>query len=262
MTILLSFKLLILIFFSIFFSPNTSAKEQTYSVGVETLQYFPQYTYTNGEYGGFGRAILDAFAQKKGYKFNYVARPVARLNAEFLTGDRFDFRYPENSHWTQEMKKDKNIIYSSPVVEFIDGVMVKPNNKGAGINKLKTLGTVRNFTPWPYLKMKGRSKPKIVENDSFLSLLEMTLLDRIDGAYINVYVAQYQLKHVFNKPNTLVFDPKLPYLKGAYHLASIKHADIIAEFNQFMSQETKLVNQLKKKFEVGTIEKSALNRTP
>ncbi|MBV8636386.1 MAG: hypothetical protein JO002_17980, partial [Burkholderiaceae bacterium] len=48
------------------------ANERTFTVGVEDYPNFLPYSeFKNDTYGGLGRAILDAFAKKHGYKFEY-----------------------------------------------------------------------------------------------------------------------------------------------------------------------------------------------
>ncbi len=210
------------------------AQNKDYIVGVENVFYFPHFVYENHRYGGFAREILDAFAKRGGYTFEYKARPVARLFLEYLKMDEFDFKYPDNSCWQIDMKKNKEVIYSQPVVKYLDGVMMLAERKGRGVKHLKTIGTIRGFTPWDYLDLIKVGKVDINESNGIIPLIKMTLIERIDGAYINVDIARYQLENSFHKPNALVFDPDLPHTKSFYHLSSIKHPEIIEEFDKFL----------------------------
>lgn len=229
----------------IFCAGNVSAK--TFKIGVEDLKYYPHYNNVDGEYGGFAREILDAFATSKGYKFVYKTTPIKRLFKNFLKG-AVDFKYPDNSYWSADLKKGKKVIYSSPVVSYIDGLMVPPKAKGNGISNINKIGTVRGFTPWTYLGMIEQGKVKVVENNSFVSLLKKTLKGRVQGAYLNVSVAKYHLKHTLKKPGTLVFDDGLPHTKSAYYFSTIKHPKVMKEFNLFLKKDRKTVNKLKRKY--------------
>lgn len=227
-----------------------SVSAKTYTVGVENLKYYPHYNHIDGEYGGFAKDILDAFAKSKGYKFSYEARPVKRLYAEFLKKQVLDFKYPDNSYWQGDMKKGIKVIYSVPVVSYIDGMMVEPVNKGNGVSKVKKIGTVRGFTPWTYLDMINQGEIKVVENNSFVGLIKQTLKGRVNGAYLNVAVAKYQLDEVMKKPGALVFDESLPHTKSSYFFSTIKYPKVMKEFNAFMKKDRKIVNTIKRKYKL------------
>ena len=126
--------------------------------------------------------------------------------------------------------------------------MVLPENKGRGIDQIKIIGTVMGFSPWEYMQMADSGKITLVENASFSGLLQQVIAKRIDGAYINVAVADYHLKKELGKPGALVFDESLPYGKNNYHLSTMAHKDIIAAFNQFLKENEPLIHALKVKY--------------
>lgn len=210
-------------------------------VGVENQDYRPYYWVEAGRYQGPGRDILDAYAASRGdIRFVYRPLPVNRLYQAFLSG-AVDLKYPDNPQWQADLKKGKAIAYSRAIADFIDGVMVQPRRKGAGLDGLKVLGTVLGFTPWDYLGRIKAGSVRLLENGSLSGLLEQTILGRIDGAYVNPAVARYQLENVLHKPGALVFDPELPHTKGAYLASSIKHPDLIKDLNRYLSEERESV---------------------
>jgi ABC-type amino acid transport substrate-binding protein len=223
------------------------AQGKTFTVGVEDLEYFPQYSYENKQYIGFGREILDAFAKSKGYKFEYRPLPPSRLFFEHLKAQSLDFKYPDNSYWESHLRSGVKVHYSKPVMPYIDGVFVSPANAGRGVQHLKMLGTVTGFTPWKYYDAIKRKEISLSENDNSVSLLRQALFKRIDGAYINVEVARYQLREVLKQPDGLVFDPALPHISDFYYLSSIKHPTIIQEFNEFLEREKEQYERIRKK---------------
>ena len=115
-------------------------------------------------------------------------------------------------------------------------------------DQLKVLGTILGFTPWDYLSLKNTNTIKIEESPSYDHLLSKILNNRIDGVYSNIAVARYQLEKLGYEKNALVFHSQLPHTTDSYRLSSIKHPDIISEFNQFLKQKQALVLELEKKF--------------
>jgi len=225
-------------------------RQTTFIVGVEDLEYFPQYGHSGTQVTGFGRELLDAFAKSRGYTFEYKMYPLSRLSLEAFKFQSLDFKYPDNSYWETKLRSAVKVHYSKPVMPYIDGVMVLPHNKGRGIGQFKLLGTMTGFTPWNYLELIKDGRVTVFENDSFISLLKQVTLKRVDGAYVNVEVAKYQLRAVLHQPGALVFDPDLPHTRDYYYLSSVRHPAIIAEFNQFLATQPGIYEQIRKKLAI------------
>ncbi len=134
---------------------------------------------------------------------------------------------------------------------FTDGVMVLPENKGKGIGQLKTMGTLRGFTVWTYKDYIRSGQVKVAESDNFIPLLKQVLIKHIDGAYIELAVANYYLHEVLEKPGGLVFDPDLPHTNDYYYLSTINNPEVIQMFNEFQATEQEAIEQLKIKYKVG-----------
>ncbi|MBF0443589.1 MAG: transporter substrate-binding domain-containing protein [Oligoflexales bacterium] len=224
-------------------------KKQKYVIGVENIAYLPHYDGSKSEYGGYARAVLDLFFKSINADFEYRPLPINRLFKNFVSGE-LDFKYPDSPDWQKDIKKGKTIVYSDPVSDYIDGIMVKPERKGKGIEALKDLGTVTGFTPWACIDLVKQGKIKLSENNDFAALLRQTINERNDGAYFSVAVALYQLREVVKKPDALVFDPSLPYVKDAYFLSTTKHKDIILKFNEFLKTRNTELSQIKEKLQV------------
>ncbi len=221
--------------------------QKEFIVGVENIEYFPQFSNDNGEYKGFARELLDEFAKDKGYKFTYEPLPIKRLLEMFLRG-RVDFKYPDNIYWAQDEKKDKKLIYSEPVVEYIDGVVVAPEKVGK--TTLAKLGTIRGFTPFEYMEDIKKGTTELNEASNMSSLLSMGIVGKIDGVYVNVAVARYVLNEQLKKPNALVFDKNLKHTKSNYHFATIKHEAVMKEFNDWMKLRADWIKTTKKKYKL------------
>ncbi len=218
-------------------------------IGVEDLDYYPIYQYSSGKYSGAAGEILDKFAELNNHTLTYKSFPITRLNKNYLSG-KVDFRFPDNAFWAQDQKSGYDIQYSQPVIQFIDGVMVKPENKGKGLSQLKRLGLVRGFTAWDYLSyIKDGSVTTKQANDLEI-LIQLTTNSRCDGAYFNVDIATYYLKEKMKSADALVFDPELPHTKSHYSLSSFKHPEIVAEFNQFLIDQAAWIKTVKDKYQL------------
>jgi ABC-type amino acid transport substrate-binding protein len=240
-------KWMVLFWSLFFFSIGSHAKNLV--VGVENIEYYPIYTVDGGEYGGYARELIDSFAEKYGHTVTYKPLPIKRLFGTFLDGG-LDLKFPDNKHWASDAKKGKNVIYSTPALEYIDGAMVLPSRLGQGEEKLKKLGVIRGFTPWDYLASIKAGKIDAKENKQMSHLMRMAESGRVDAVYFNVLVARYFLKHSDFEDDLVKYDPALPHTQDFYYLSSIKHPDVITQFNEFMLKETELVNNLRKKYEL------------
>jgi polar amino acid transport system substrate-binding protein len=218
------------------------AQAETFKVGVELQPYLPYSNVQDGEYLGYGHDLLDAFAAHQGHVFIYQPLPVRRLLSDFLN-DRVDFKYPDNPRWNADQKQGYALHYSQAAAPAIDGVLVKPRFLGQGKERLRRLGTQRGFTPWPYLDEINAGKIMLIQANQIDSLLAMAMSDRVDGVYLNPQVVRHQLYN--NAGSGLVFDPKLPYQDDHYFLSSIKHPEVIAQFDAFLTSQAELVQSLK-----------------
>ncbi len=243
--------LLVMILINNLYSKN----KKFFVIGVQNFkEYLPNSQYQNGEYKGFNREILDLFAKKSGYTFIFKAYPIKRLYYNFFNA-KVDFKYPSNPYWSKNLKQDKKIIYSDEVVKFIDGVLVKPSNKGRGIAELKRLGVVLGFTPFAYLEKIKLGTIKKVEQSNYKGSLMGVMQNRLDGIYSNIAVSRYYLRNIIKDEKVLVFDSTLPYSESYRCLSSIKYPDIIIEFNKFLKNEKVAIDKLKEKYKIWPIQK-------
>lgn len=224
-----------------------SCQAQTYVVGVEQTDYFPVYAYRGGQYTGYFRDLLDAFGKKHGYQFQYTALPIKRLFADFLTKDSLDFKFPDNPVWQAPMKEGIAVSYSKPAFESTEGGMVLPENKGKTLAAVKTLGTIRGFTPWPYQDAIAAKTITLEESDDIGSLVQKALVKRLDAVFLCEAIANYYVAEVLKKPGALVIDPDLPSNPVAFLLSSRKHPQVVEQFSQFLETEKALIAELRAK---------------
>lgn len=218
--------------------------QQPIRVGVELQPYKPYYAVKDGEYGGYARELLDAFATEYGYQFVYTPLPVRRLLSDFLAG-RVDLKFPDHPQWNADQKAGHAVRYSRPAAPYIDGVLVKPQYLGQGKQRIALLGTQNGFTPWPYLAEIQAGHIKLIQANQIESLLMMAASDRVDAVYLNPRVVTHQLRQMRLAPDALVFDPQLAHVEDHYYLSSIRHPELIEAFDRFLEQRAELVAALR-----------------
>lgn len=223
------------------------AQAETYKVGVEDIDYYPVYTTRDGQYSGFAKDLLDMFAEAQGHKFEYKAYPIARLIGTFVEG-QVDFKFPDNPNWAGDAKKGKTVHYSEPAQPYTDGTLVLPKHKGKGLDALGKLGIVRGFTPWDYLGSIEQGKVQLNEVSNVEAMMNLGLSERVGGVYFNVDVARHVLAEQLKKPGGLEFDDTLPHTKSQYHLSTIKHPELIEQFNVWLAANADKVEKLRKQY--------------
>ncbi|MBG6290240.1 MULTISPECIES: substrate-binding periplasmic protein [Pseudomonas] len=233
-------------------SPVISAPvvAQTYVVGVENLPFAPHYsTDAQGNYQGFARDVLDLFASSSGISLEYRPLPVDALLPALLSGE-VDLKYPDNPDWAPEQKAGKNLRYSQPVTQYVDGVLVAPERLGQGIGALKRLALVEGWTPRGYEVPIQAGQISLAPSADLRQMVHTALKRQADGAYFNVVVATYYLDNIRAKPGALVFDPSLPHTRSAFHLSTVRQGDLIQRFDRFLVDHAKEVAALKAKYGV------------
>lgn len=223
---------------------TAQATERRIVVGVEEINYYPVYAIVDGGFAGAAREILDGFARARGIHIEYRSLPVKRLYAELLTGG-IDLKFPDNPRWMADAKAGHSVTYSAPVIAFIDGVMVTPGAMGLGLDSIKLLGTVSGFTPYAWRDRIASGQVQLRENPKFDLLLRQTTIKRVDGAYVNVAVANHMLERVLAMPNALTFDASLPHSRDHYMASTTTRPELIAEFNEWLAANAEFVNTIK-----------------
>lgn len=217
-----------------------SLANPTYVIGVEDLSYLPHYSAEGGEYKGYARDVLDAFAASKNIRFEYRPLPVTRL-FQLLVSGKIDFKYPDSPHWNPAIKEGVQVAYSAPVAPYVDGVMVRPENLDRKPNEFRKLGTVKGFTPYAWLDRLSDEGLELRENPSFSGLLKQAIAGRVDGAYVNEAVARYFLRFQLQQPEALVFKPALPHVRDNYYLSTTRHSVLVDELSRWLEEQAEFV---------------------
>ncbi|MDQ3233565.1 MAG: transporter substrate-binding domain-containing protein, partial [Pseudobdellovibrionaceae bacterium] len=220
-------------------------RADVYTVGVEYLEYYPAYNYIGHPDASASKDILDDFANKSGHQFKYVALPVSRLYEKFLDGT-VDFKFPDHPDWQSGIKTGKAVLYSDPVFEYIDGLLVLDKAKLKNLADLKKIGSFRGFTIWDYKKDIDQKRIKVKSYDSVRQLVMAGLKGSVDGIYLNIKVAQHYLSQIQSEQQgigSLEFQDRLPFTRSNYRLSSIQHGQVLQQFNQYLQDNAAFVQR-------------------
>jgi len=213
-------------------------------IGVEDMDYAPiMSTDSRGEFRGYARELLDLFARRQGHSFEYRALPTKRLTAEHMAG-RLDGVFPDNPNWQVEAKRGHQLVYSAPTAPFQDVVMVPPARQDQPLHEL---GVVRGFTPKRFLPQIRAGSLRVTEAGDASRLIRMALAGRVDGAHLALPVAQFQLKQL-GQEGALVPSSAVPPAGSEFHyrLSSLRHAELVAQFDRFLHEEGAAVAALQR----------------
>lgn len=227
------------------------ASAESYVVGVENLPLYAPHFYfdDDGQYRGFARELLDAFAAESGVTLQYRALTPVQL-IEALREGKIDFKYPDSPHWAVEEKAGLNMHYSAPVVAYVDGVLVAPKRQGMKLDDVRQLAMVEGWTPRGYEERIASEQIRVNYSNDLRQMIRQALKKDTDGAYFNVVVATHYLDNVRASPGALVFDPTLPHVRGSFHLSSSRHPEVIARFDRFLREKEGEVLVLKQRHRV------------
>jgi len=224
------------------------ASADTLVVGIEDQQFLPHYTVGSGRFTGYAADVLLLFMKSSTHKLKIKTMSSLELLKKMQSGE-IDLRYPDNAKWQSSLKaKDsQTIYYSDNVVRYDEGSLVIKEKALAGVDQIRSVGIVRGREPVAYLKLLNSGKVLAKENPDLESLIKSTLLGRVDAAYCNVDVALYRLK-TMGIGNDLLVNTQLPNISDYYTLSTIRHKDVIQEFNQFLQQNQAAIEELKRKY--------------
>ncbi len=63
-------------------------------------------------------------------------------------------------------------------------------------------------------------------------------------------MARYYIKNELKKAGLLTFNADMPHARDHFVLSSIKHPEVVKEFNAFLKNNVSLVGKLKDKYQV------------
>lgn len=211
-------------------------------IGTEDINFYPHYDFTSEQGQGFANDVFRLFAQEYGYQFSFQPLPVKRLYHEL--DNLVDFIYPDNPNWAKFQGSQQQRVFSEPLVLNWGTTLVLPQNKQIELAQVRTLAVIHGFTPVAWLALKPDNKFKFYEVPNAVTAINMVLRGQLDAADVEYHVARHILARQ-QQSDALVVADNLPVTRVHFHLSTIRHPQVLEQFNQFLQTHQKQIAELK-----------------
>ena len=222
---------------------STQLSAEKYIVGAQNIGYYPHYDFSASEDKGVGWAILEAFSEHSGHEFIYLSMPIRRLQLELLKG-HVDFVYPDNPGWYNQVTKNTDKHFSSPLTNAITGTFVSKDNTGNTMARIKRIAMPLGFTPVNWQQQVDKKQTKLVWVSDIEAGMWLVQKRRVDAIDLEMHVASHISKNV-NGLAPLTLDLTLPHNEIPFMLSSLRHKGIIDELNQFIENNPNKIREIK-----------------
>ncbi len=227
---------------------SSNLKAQEFIVGVEDVDYYPLYEFKSNR-NTHSRELLNAFSATKGYKFIYMPLPIKRFET-WLLENKIDFKYPDNSSWYSSTNTTEKCTFSESTIKLVAGTSVLKSSLKKSTSEFKSIGTLLGFYPKHWIGKIQSGKVKLYEDVSTKILVQQLVAGHIDGIDIEPSVVQYYLEELGKPSDTSIIDRRYDYNVYGFHFSTIKHPQVIAEFNEFLRENKALLEHLNKKYKI------------
>lgn len=227
--------------------PGTAKSKTVIVVGIEDFKNYPNTLYyrKNGTLAGFSKSLFDAFAEQYDYEIIYRSLPIKRLYYELTTG-KVDLKFPDDNTWGKAFKQNYDVIYSKPVVDYMDGFFTTKEGIHS-MDDINSIAYVRGFSPEILASSKTLRNVTVIETRELDDAIALTLNNRVDAFYANIQDGYWLLKNRFHA-NQLVYNESLPHNKSSYSASTVHNPEVLDDFNQFLDQNQPLILTLKEHY--------------
>lgn len=246
------FFLFILFYFFLIYSAYGQAKQGTYLVGVEEVNYPPFYDFSASDIEhlrpSFTRDLLSHFFEIHKIPYRFIALPIKRFDKWYIENN-IDFKFPDNKRWRVGEDAKLPIIFSQPVLKLTAGTYVLKKHGNINVDDVKTLVTITGFFPSLWVNHIASGKVKLVEENTPMSIVKHILF----GNAVATNIDQNVISHTLNKlgmKRDIVLAKNIKHESYFYHFSTIKHPEILALFDQFLLNNQAFVSELKQKYKI------------
>jgi len=245
--------LLLVVFF------DSPLRADSYVIGIEQIDYYPHYDFSNNKQRGYFFDLIQLFSEKSGHRFKFMPLPVKRLYQSAKSD--IDFIYPDNPLWQQYNEPGIDKSFSAPVIFTLGSTLVKPELQHISLEQFRSLAVIHGFVPTKWLALKDRYKYRMVDVPDVASALGLVLKGRLDGANIEYNVAQHYLRTIAAQ-DQLVIAEQLPFTQLPFLLSTVKHPQLLAQFDQFLIEHAGQIAALKRKYQLQEQRPAPVARQP
>jgi polar amino acid transport system substrate-binding protein len=234
-------------------------RADSFVIGIEQIDYYPHYDFSQRQKRGYFFDLIQLFSDKTGHQFKFMPLPVKRLYSSTTSG--IDLIYPDNPLWQQYMEPGTDKFYSSPVIFTLGSTLVKPELQHITLEKFRSLAVIHGFVPTQWLALKSQHKYRMVDVPDVASALGLVLKGRLDGANIEFNVAQHYLRSIAAQ-DQLVIAEQLPFTQLPFLMSTVKHPQLLAQFDLFLQENAAEVVALKRKYQLQEQRPAPVARQP
>ena len=242
----------------VLFSAGT-IRADSYIIGIEQIDYYPHYDFSKRQQRGYFFDLIQLFSKKSGHQFKFMPLPVKRLYQSANSG--IDFIYPDNPLWKQYSEPGITKFFSEPVIFTLGSTLVKPALQHTSLQQLRTVAVIHGFAPTKWLALQDQYKYRLVDVPDVASALGLVLKERVDAAVIEFNVAQHYLRSIAAE-DQLVIAEQLPFTQLPFLLSTVKHPNLLKEFDRFLHQHADDVAALKRKYQLQEQRPAPVARQP
>ena len=239
-------RLFLFCFLTVLHPQNSHAQE--FFIGVEDVSYYPLYEFKSNR-DTYSKELLNSFAASKGYKFTYILLPIKRFE-RWLLEKKIDFKYPDNSRWYSNPSLKEKFTFSESTIKLVAGTTVLKSSLKKNKSEFKQLGTLLGFYSTNWIDKIRNGQVKLYEDASTKILIQQLLAKQIDGINLEPSVIRHYLEELGESVDIAVIDKKYEYEVYDYYFSTIKHPEIIKEFNEFLSSNKALLEELNRKYKI------------
>lgn len=235
---------------TLLFANINLAISQEFIIGVEEVSYYPLYDFSAAGTNkpSFSKDLLTTFFEQHDYSYRFIALPIKRFNKWYIENS-IDFKFPDNMRWRDGEQHKLNITFSQPVVKLMAGTYVLKSNAKFERDKIEKLATILGFVPTLWLDKIESGELQLIEDSTPFGIVKHILHGNVEATNIDANVIRYNLK-LLGKPNAIVLNTNIKHEVFSYHLSSIKHPEVIEQFNSFLQKNSALLQQLKQKYDI------------
>ncbi len=221
---------------------------QEFVIGVEDVPYYPLFEFKSNR-NTHTKELLNKFAASKGYTFTYLPLPIKRFDT-WLLEDKIDFKYPDNARWYGDASLREKFTFSQSTIKLVAGTTVLKSSLKKDATAFKSLGTLLGFHPTTWIDKIEQGEVELHEDRSTKILIKQLLEKHIDGIDLEPSVIRNYLTELGKSTEIAVIDKRYRYDVYDYHFSTIKYPEIIKEFDEFLSENKPLLEEMNKKYNI------------
>jgi polar amino acid transport system substrate-binding protein len=222
-------------------------KTVSYLVGMPDTQLYPQYWNVGGHLDGYLPRLLRRFAADSKINLELKPYPIRRYLLEFK-GGRLDMILPSNPAWA-EGSAGPAIVFSESVMQSRAGfISLTADIQPSTVKYVATLaGYTISFLANPNTPFKSARISYVNDVNSAMLVLASK---RTDVAYLHFDAAQEWIRMNPNVKAVFHFHHQYSELYD-YHMATIRHPQIVHEFNRWLQKNPGALNEIKASMTAG-----------